>query len=181
MSISRKQLAYIHILAKQLSWDRDFLHEMLEEVCGVDSLKLLSLEQTQQFIKYLKACIGDTGKLTDKQAWKIKDVWKVLDYSQMQEGDIHLKSFLQKRFRVNDLYELSKQQAWSCINALEKMKVQKQKRQGEVSLMKKLKPCVYCGTPIQWIEGTKGKRTPYEVGEAKTLTKLHICPNLKYN
>ncbi len=109
----------IHTLKKQLGWSDDIYRAALEGSYGVTSCKELTESQKLAFIDAMRAELPQRASV--RQIWKIKTDWAKIDYSDMQDGDKHLSSFLSVRFKVEKPEALTPRQAHLCIQIIQKM------------------------------------------------------------
>lgn len=120
--ITDKQMRMVHILVKELGWTKEEYRDFLRAFSGVESVKDLTIGQASALIAELKAIHTDVTPLaTPGQVKRILEHWKNIDFDRMECGDMHLHTYLRRKFGVTSVYELTKRQASGCIAAINNM------------------------------------------------------------
>lgn len=125
MVTRNKYLAAIHARKKQTGMTDDQYRALLFGVAGVQSAG--EIEDFETFQRVLAAMPGGQpvrqaavpGRLTERQAWKIKSLWgelaaqgKAVDTMQAMQGFIH------RQYKVSRVEWLTREQAARVIEAL---------------------------------------------------------------
>ncbi|MEG0518293.1 MAG: phage protein GemA/Gp16 family protein [Bacteroidales bacterium] len=131
--ITNAQVKQIHAIVHRLGLSDDLYRGFLRSNYGVTTSKLLTMIEADGAIALLGNVDNEITAdymISIKQMRYIKSLWIDIDISACEEGDKHLKSFLQNRFNVERLEQLTKRQAHGVIAAVLKMK----QRQSEVKV-----------------------------------------------
>ena len=119
MTISNKKLAVIHILKKELELsDREY-RDTLGKITGVRSAKDLTDETFQVLMRYFvrsKYYKLNAQGLTIKQRLYIENEFKHLSWD-----ETHIKNFLRKYYKKDQILDLNKKEASKVIIALKKI------------------------------------------------------------
>ena len=178
---TKAQVQFLHGLYRRLNWDEDTYRAVLDEQYGVESTLALDIAQANELIQLLRNAITglDYDRATPKQITLIRHEWLEIDYSNGQQGDLHLNAFLQKRFKKGSVEQLSKQEAIKFLNMIHAMQKQAKAREGKTTVINKLASCVYCFTPIMWVQLKNGERVAFDVikriGKDYEATQFHKC------
>ena len=171
---TKSQVQFLHGLYRALNWDQDTYRGVLDEQFGVESTVALSIAQANELIQLLKAVVGgyDFERITAKQVALIRHEWLSIDYSNGQQGDLHLNAFTQKRFKKAGVDKLTKQEAIKFLNTIKAMQKQAKAREGKTTVINKLTTCNFCGAPIMWVQLKSGERVAFdpETGDRRPET-----------
>lgn len=181
-----KQDACIHELISELGWNEFIFWCWQKAYYNVDGTSDLSADQAMLLIKDLRRILVDQNRnkaaaedgkkmITQKQAMYLKTLWLDVDYSRGDNGDKHLSAFLEKRFHVRKVNDLTCKQAIACIYMIKRLVAQDQKRSGKTTVLEKKSKCRYCGNPIMWVQLTDGRRVPFDFDENNKATDFHEC------
>lgn len=120
MGISRKKLAYIHIVKKELGLEEKEYRNLLFKITGVRSAKDLDDEKFQKLVNYIvrsgKYEINKSG-LTIKQKYYIKSLARDMGWDER-----HLSNFIKKYYHVETIDRLSRSKAVKAIESLKNAK-----------------------------------------------------------
>jgi hypothetical protein len=180
---SQKQ--YIHGLYRACGWDDEQYRWMLMNDYGVESSSELTISQAHELIGLLQMVVKgeNMDKATMKQITLIRCEWKEVDYSNGENGDVHLNAFIQKKFKKRAVENLSRLEAIKLINMIKFLKKQAKEREGKTVVINKLAACVYCGSPIMWVQLKDGKRVAFNCikkpGRDYEAVSFHECKNRK--
>ena len=173
---SPAQIKYLHILYRQLNWMKDTYKDMLEHHFGVRSTKDLTLEEAASYITLLNEILSTINPMvTKKQAWLIRDLWKQIDYSNGEEGDLHLNKFLKKYYERRSVEALTKQEAIKLIKQIKQMIKQAKERKGKTTVLKRRTQCNHCGAWVMWVQLKDGRREAFDCDEDRNPTNFHNC------
>lgn len=132
MTMSRKQLALIHVAAKKLKLDDGHYRSALVQIGGATSSKDLDREGFEALMGYfeylgfqpLKAGGADygarPGMASFAQLELIRALWD--EYTKFEGSADCLNKWVQRSFKVSSLRFLTKPTAQKAITALKKMK-----------------------------------------------------------
>lgn len=115
-TISKKKLALIHIVKKELGLNDSQYRKILREAVGVESAKDLDQKGFRKLMNYFVRSRHwqSTAKgLTIRQKIYIKFLAKNLDWDQS-----HLDNFIHKYYHQNKINQLSKKDASKLIESL---------------------------------------------------------------
>lgn len=135
--ITNNQKGRIHALIAELGWSRTEYITWLKSRFGVDSCVLLQIATATQAIDELEDILEANRaefRATEKQISYIKYLWIGVDYAACTEGDKLLNTFLQRRYRVDTVEELTRSQASGVISAIKRMQANKEKSKGKVAI-----------------------------------------------
>ncbi len=120
MSISKKKLAYVHIVKKELELEDEEYRDILDKVAGVRSSKDLDEEGFAKLIRFLVK----SGKyVLNKDGLTIKQKYYILRLARDLEWDkAHLDNFIKKYYHVENLERLSRKKASKLIESLKNVK-----------------------------------------------------------
>ncbi len=188
-SCTQKQSVRIHALFGDLGWNEFVYRSWLDAYYGVKSSSDLTEEQAAGLIKELRIILNNQRRvsqadgngermITEKQAIYLKTLWLDVDYSSGDSGDKHLSVFLERRFRVKKVSDLTCRQAIACIAMVKSMICQSEKRLGKTTVLKRRSRCRYCGQEIMWVELSDGRRMPFDFVNDKA-TDFHECDAYK--
>ena len=114
--ISRKKIAFIHIVKKELNLSESEYRDILKEVAGVKSARYLSEKKFRRLINYLVRSgsyyVKPAG-LTIKQKLFLR-----LLANNMGWNDIHLNNFVHKYYHKSNINELTRKEAMKAIESL---------------------------------------------------------------
>jgi len=125
------QLALIHFARKQLGLDDDDYRTILQSVCKVESAKDIKHNGDVQALMdafrrlgfdQKKALLNCVVMATDEQKHKIKRIWETVTKN-AKVGCSSLDTFLNNRFHVNGIANLTLTRAVAVIEALKQMQV----------------------------------------------------------
>lgn len=179
------QVKYLHGLYRAANWDSEQYHFVLDNDYGVESTTALTLSQAHEMITLLKSIVmgEDYDRATLKQIALIRSQWLAIDYSKGANGDVHLNAFIQKKFKKAKLEFMTKHEAVKMLNMIKAMTKQAKEREGKTTVIKKLASCVYCYTPIMWVQLQGGERVAFDVvkkpGRDYEATNFHNCRGKK--
>lgn len=174
--ISPKQLQYLHVLFRNLHWNKDMYKDMLERNFNVSSTKDLTLGEANNCIALLQKILAELDpSVTKKQAYTIRKLWAEIDYSGGKEGDTHLDKFLTKFYKKETVEELTKQEAIKVIRQIKQMTKQAEKRKGKTTVLKRRTQCANCGAWIMWVQLADGRREAFDCDEYRNATNFHTC------
>ena len=174
--ISPAQLKYLHGLYRALGWDEEMYREMLRHHFGVRSTKDLSFHQATGYISLLQEVVKAMDvRITYKQMFLVRELWKVIDYSQGKEGDKHLNAFLNKYYNRPCLAQLTKGEAIKLIRQIKEMTKQAKARAGKTTVLKRRTQCTRCGQWIMWVELKDGRREAFDCDNDRNPTNFHEC------
>lgn len=188
---TQKQNVRIHALFCDLGWNEFVYRSWLDAYYGVRSSSELTEEQAAGLIKELGVILANQRKnkreeneqgermITERQATYLKTLWLDVDYSRGDCGDKHLSVFLEKRFRVKKVGELTCRQAIACIAMVKSMICQAEKRAGKTTVLNRKSRCRYCGEEIMWVELSDGRRMPFDFDSKDKATDFHECDAYK--
>ena len=114
--ISRKKLAYIHIVKKELNLSDSEYRNIIKEVAGVKSAKYLTEKKFRKLISYLVQSgmyYIKPGGLTIKQKLFMKSLANNMGWS-----DMHLNNFIYKYYHKSNINELTRKEAINIIESL---------------------------------------------------------------
>lgn len=169
MKITNGQKKIIHTLIGALGWSDKSYRDFLRRFCGVRSCVGLSYEQAENVIKELQEFQTECSPMiTDKQIGYIKFLWLSVDYDQGNAGDKHLSRFLEKRYGVQRVEDLTKRQALGCISAIKRMQVNKRDRIGTLSVSAVVSPE---GRGTAWVQMPTGERYACQIGKEEEYGK----------
>lgn len=116
MAVSRKKLALIHIVKKEIGLTDEAYRKLLREVTGVESASLLDDEGFRKLMNYLVRSpyyrLNRFG-LTLKQKLFLQYLGRQLGWDQG-----HLSNFLRKYYHKAEINELTKREASRAIESL---------------------------------------------------------------
>lgn len=118
--ISRKKLAYIHIVKKELHLSDAEYRDILKEVAGVKSAKYLNGQKFRKLINHFVRSgryYIEPGGLTVKQKLFMK-----LLADNMEWSDNHLNNFIHKYYHKSNINELTRKEAVKVIESLKHVK-----------------------------------------------------------
>lgn len=128
--ITEKQIRLVRILFKKLGWSEDDRADFLRIFCKLtdckhETLETLSIVQWSKMIQDLNALWNEqqnrSQTATPGQVKYILEHWKQIDYDVMAYGNKHLHAFLERKFGVTSVYDLTKRQASGAIVAIRNM------------------------------------------------------------
>lgn len=128
--ITDKQIRLVRILFKKLGWNEDDRTDFLRVFCKLTdckpaTLETLSIAQGSKMIQDLTALWNELHNrpqmATPGQVKYILEHWKCIDHDAMACGDKHLHAFLERKFGVTSVYDLTKRQASGAIAAIRNM------------------------------------------------------------
>ena len=164
--ITNRQKAEIHKLISELGWSRADYVKWLEHRFGVNTCVSLQIATAAQAIKELEEILEANRaefRATEKQIRYIKYLWIGVDYAACTEGDKLLNNFLNRRYKVNAIEDLSRKQASGVISAIKRMQANKEKNKGKVSIGRaEIDPAT--GKARAWATLEDGSRVPVELG-----------------
>ena len=170
------QVKYLHGLYRQLSWDEEMYRSMLAHNYGVNSTVDLTKGQAFKWIATLKDIINQLDDhITDKQVYLVRQLWKVIDYSEGREGDVHLNAFILKRFKKVSVTVLTKQEGIKLIKQIGQMTKQAEERKGKTTVLKKRTRCTHCNSWIMWVELSDRRREAFDCDDDGKATDFHKC------
>lgn len=135
--ITNSQKKRIHALISELGWSRAEYVKWLEHRFGVNTCISLQIATAGQAIKELEEILEANRaefRATEKQINYIKYLWIGVDYAACTEGDKLLNTFLQRRYQVDNVEELTRSQASGAISAIKRMQANKAKNRGKVTI-----------------------------------------------
>ena len=118
--ISRKKLAYIHIVKKELDLSDSEYRDILKEVAGVRSAKYLNERKFRKLMDYLVRSgryYIQPGGLTIKQKLFMR-----LLANNMGWNDIHLNNFVHRYYHKSNINELTRKEATNAIESLKRVR-----------------------------------------------------------
>jgi hypothetical protein len=170
------QVKYLHVLYRKLYWDEETYRSMLNNNYGVDSTSDLTKAQAFNWIAKLTKVIAQfDDRVTDKQIYLIRDLWKVIDYAKGEEGDVYLNKFIVKFYRKPSLIDLTKQEAIRLVKQIGQMTKQAEERKGKTTVLRRRTKCVHCGKLIMWVQLKDERREAFDCDEANNPTDFHKC------
>jgi hypothetical protein len=170
------QVKYLHGLYRQLNWDEEMYRSMLHHNYGVKSTSDLTKGQAFNFIINLQKIVKQLDdRVSDKQVYLIRQLWKVIDYSDGKEGDVHLNVFLKKYYHKSTLPALTKQEGIKLIKQIGQMTKQAEARKGKTTVLKKRTHCTFCGELIMWVELSDRRREAFNCDQDGKATDFHKC------
>lgn len=173
---SEKQVKYLHVLYRKLNWDEETYRSMLDYNFGVKSSSDLTKGQAFSFISKLQIIIEQLDdRVTDKQAYLVRQLWKVIDYAKGADGDVYLNKFILKFYRKNGLRDLTKGEAVKLIKLIGQMTKQAESRKGKTTVLRKRTKCVHCGQLIMWVQLKDDRREAFDCDENNNPTDFHKC------
>jgi hypothetical protein len=173
---SEKQVKYLHVLYLKLNWDEDMYRSMLLHNYQVASTSDLNKAQAFSFITKLHIILEQfDDRITDKQVYLVRQLWKVIDYSEGREGDVHLNAFILKRFKKVSVTVLTKQEGIKLIKQIGQMTKQAEERRGKTTVLRRKTKCVHCGKLIMWVQLKDGRREAFDCDENNNPTDFHKC------
>lgn len=173
---TQNQVKYLHGLYRTLCWDEEMYRSMLAHNYGVKSTADLTKRQANNFIVTLNNILKQLDdRITDKQVYLIRQLWKVIDYSEGREGDIHLNAFILKRFKKVSVTVLTKQEGIKLIKQIGQMTKQAEERKGKTTVLKKRTRCTHCNSWIMWVELSDRRREAFDCDEDGKATDFHKC------
>lgn len=123
-TITRAQMAKIHVLAAERGLDNDLLHELVSAETGRSSIKALTIPEAILIIDRLQGHGTPKGMASLRQKRFIESLLKEIGWV-MENGmpDItRLEGFLRARFSVDSYQWLTVRKASEVIEALKDMK-----------------------------------------------------------
>ncbi|MGA1868511.1 MAG: phage protein GemA/Gp16 family protein [bacterium] len=118
--MDRKKLALIHIIKRELNLSEREYRDILFHAAGVQSAKELSEAKFRKLVNYFVRSkhyrINHHG-LTIKQKYYIRFLAQELSWD-----DTHLKNFIHKYYKKNDINTLTKKEAIKLIESLKNVK-----------------------------------------------------------
>ena len=173
---THNQVKFLHGLYRQLGWDEEMYRSMLAHNYGVNSTVDLTKGQAFKWIATLTNIINQfDDRITDKQVYLIRQLWKVIDYSEGREGDVHLNAFILNRFKKISVTVLTKQEGIKLIKQIGQMTKQAEERKGKTTVLKKKTHCKYCNALIMWVELSDRRREAFDCDEDGKATDFHKC------
>lgn len=137
MKITNRQKGFIHALIAELGWARQEYVKWLQHRFRVDSCTSLEVNTANRAIDELTELVEANRaefRATEAQIRFIKYLWLGVDYAACTEGDKLLNIFLQRKYNIKNVEELSRKQASGAISAIKRMQVNLQRKRGEVSV-----------------------------------------------
>lgn len=173
---TQNQVKYLHGLYRTLCWDEEMYRSMLAHNYGVNSTSDLTKKQANNFIVTLNNILKQLDdRITDKQVYLVRQLWKVIDYSEGREGDIHLNAFILKRFKKVSVTVLTKQEGIKLIKQIGQMTKQAEERKGKTTVLKKRTRCTHCNSWIMWVELSDRRREAFDCDDDGKATDFHKC------
>lgn len=180
-----KQRKCLCVLIRKLGWTDYIIENWFKGYYGTESPDNLDIEQASNAIQDLSGMLenqmppGHPRKATNKQVCLIKYLWLDVDYSRGENGDKHLSAFLEKRFGVKTVYDLTCKQATVVIGMINRMIRQAKERESKTTVLKKKGKCKYCGQKIMWVQIEDGRRMPFDFDNNDKATDFHECIAIK--
>lgn len=181
-TLTKAQQNKIHTLIGRLGWTDFVYRNWLDAYYKVTTSTSLDKDRASTLISDLAGILQNqketkkANKITKKQSGMILWLWQDVDYSKGECGNKHLVSFLEKRFSVSSLYDLTKFQANLCIRAIQAIQEQAKKREGKTTVLRRSK-CKYCGKQILWVQLEDKRRVPFDFDSNNKATDFHECLN----
>lgn len=181
-----KQLEIIYTLFRELGWN-DFIYGCwLKSYYQVNRAEDLAASQAVILIKSLQNIQADQKRnreggvtmISTRQSTYLKSLWLDVDYSAGDSGDKHLSAFLDKRFKVKKVCDLTCKQAIACIYMIKRLISQSQVRKGKTTILNKKSHCRYCGKLILWVQLADGRRMPFDFDGNDKATDFHECDKI---
>lgn len=170
------QVKYLHVLYRKLNWDEDMYRSMLLHNYQVASTKDLTKTQAIAWITKLTSLVEQLNdRITPKQIYLIRELWRVIDYAKGAEGDVYLNKFIRKYYRKGVLADLTKHEAIRLIKQIGQMTKQAEARKGQTTVLKRRTRCANCGTWVMWVELKDGRREAFDCDQDKNPTDFHKC------
>ena len=132
MTISRKQLALMHVARKKLGWTDAMYRSVLVEIAGVTSSTELDNDSFAAVMGFAEYCgfaplkakgqdYGDRpGMASFAQLEFIRTLWR--EYTRFNAGEDELNKWLKNKWRIDSLRFLRRETAPKIITALKVMK-----------------------------------------------------------
>lgn len=158
--ITNSQKGRIHKLTAELGWSRETYVRWLEGRFGVKSSLELESDTAREAIRELTEMVEalrEESKATTAQISYIKYLWIGVDYAACNQGDKLLNSFLQRKYGVEHVEELTRGQASGAIAAIKRMQFNLQKRKGGISVGRLMVDPV-TGNGCAWVTLEDGSR-----------------------
>lgn len=123
--ITQPQLRKIYAEAREAGLDNDYLHELIYNIHGKESLKDLRMWEAAMLIDALTK-ITDGGErpgmITEKQEWLLTDYQHKLGWT-----DVQMRSFVKKYGHVDFIKWLTKEGASKMIEAVKNIYLKQMK------------------------------------------------------
>lgn len=173
---SEKQVKYLHILYRKLNWDEEMYRSMLHHNYGVDSTTDLTKAQAFAWITKLTIIVEQLDdRINQKQMYLIRQLWKVIDYANGEEGDVYLNKYIVKFYRKPSLADLTKQEAIRLVKQIGQMTKQAEERKGKTTVLRRRTKCVHCGKLIMWVQLKDERREAFDCDTTNNPTDFHKC------
>lgn len=124
-SITQPQLRKIYVEARRAGIDDDYLHELIYNIHGKESLKELQMWEAAMLIDALVKMNGGgdrPGMITEKQEWLLKDYQQRLGWT-----DAQMRCFVKRCGHVEFIQWLTKERASKIIEAVKNIYMNKVK------------------------------------------------------
>lgn len=173
----------IYFLFAELGWNEVVQKCWLKAKFNVDRTEDLTTDQAVVLINSLwkeqdaikRNREGGSQMISAKQITYLKSLWLDVDYSAGDCGNKHLSAFLDKRFKVKKVEELTCKQAIACIYMIKQLLSQSLAREGKTTVLNKKSHCRYCGRLVMWVELADGRRMPFDFDDNNKATDFHEC------
>ena len=162
--IKKEQIKAIHTFKARLKWDNDAYRNFLWGQCKVSSCTELTIIQAKECLQIMSELIEEaeqSDKCSIKQASYLRYQWLKVDYSNCDEGDRYLSSFLNKKYGVLKPESLSRTQAQGAIYAIKKM-IENVNKKG-VKVANNIVIDDKTGKQYVWVTSSDGKRYKQEI------------------
>ena len=128
-AMTKAQRAKIFAVCRERAIDNDLLHELAYAETGCSSLKELSSSQALQVIDRLEGRSVPKGMATAKQKRFLEALLREIAWTTPAGGAdwSRLEAFVQSRYKVDSLKQLTSRTAGKAIEALKDMKARMRK------------------------------------------------------